>query len=62
MGCLPKDLPPHSICYDYWRLLIDGGHMERINHDLVADSDEAGRSFRFEAGRCSDVMPATIPI
>ena len=27
-----------------------------------AYSDEAGRGFRFEAGRCSDVKPATIPI
>jgi putative transposase len=41
---LPKDLPPHSICYDYWRLLTDGGHMERINHHLVmADREKAGR-------------------
>ena len=32
---MPKDLPPGSICYDYWRLLSDGGHMDRINHDLV---------------------------
>lgn len=28
---MPNDLPPHSLCYDYWRLLCDGGHMERIN-------------------------------
>jgi putative transposase len=41
---LPKDLPPQSICYDYWRLLTDGGHMERINHHLVmADREKAGR-------------------
>jgi putative transposase len=41
---LPKDLPPHSICYDYWRLLTDGGHMERIDHHLVmADREKAGR-------------------
>jgi transposase len=41
---LPKDLPPHSICYDYWRLLTDEGHMERINHHLVmADREKAGR-------------------
>ena len=25
-------------------------------------SDEAGRGFRFEAGRHSDVKPATVPI
>jgi hypothetical protein len=25
-------------------------------------SDEAGRGYRSEAGRCSDVKPATIPI
>jgi putative transposase len=41
---LPKDLPPHSIVYDYWRGLTDGGHMERINHHLVmADRETAGR-------------------
>jgi hypothetical protein len=27
-----------------------------------AYSDEAGRGFQSEAGRCSDVKPATIPI
>ena len=27
-----------------------------------AYSDEAGRGYRSEAGRCSDVKPATIPI
>jgi transposase len=41
---MPKDLPPSSICYDYWRLLSDGGHMERINHHLVmADREKDGR-------------------
>lgn len=41
---MPKDLPPSSICYDYWRLLTDGGHLERINHHLVmADREKAGR-------------------
>jgi putative transposase len=41
---MPKDLPPSSICYDYWRFLSDGGHMERINHHLVmADREKAGR-------------------
>src|SRR3712207_9568236 len=40
---LPKDLPPHSICYDYWRLLTDGGHLERINHHLVM-ADREGRA------------------
>ena len=41
---MPKDLPPGSICYDYWRLLTDGGHMQRINHVLVmADREKAGR-------------------
>ncbi len=40
----PKDLPPDSICYDYWRLLADGGHMEQIDHCLVmADREKAGR-------------------
>jgi transposase-like protein len=28
----------------------------------AADSDEAGRGFQSEAGRCSDVKPATVPI
>ena len=41
---MPKDLPPGSICYDYWRLLTDGGHLDRINHTLVmADRERAGR-------------------
>ena|ERR1700759_543718 len=41
---MPKDLPPSSICYDYWRLLSDGGHMQRINHHLVMlDREKAGR-------------------
>ena len=41
---MPKDLPPSSICYDYWRLLSDGGHMQRINHELVMmDRERAGR-------------------
>jgi hypothetical protein len=29
---------------------------------LAAYSDEAGRGFRFEAGRRSEAKPATIPI
>ena len=37
---MPKDLPPGSICYDYWRLLTDGGHLPRINHCLVMDDRE----------------------
>jgi putative transposase len=42
---MPKDLPPHSIGYDYWRLLTDGGHLERINHHLVmTDREKAGRA------------------
>jgi transposase len=41
---MPKDLPPSSICYDYWRMLSDGGHMQRINHELVMrDREKAGR-------------------
>lgn len=41
---MPKDLPPHSICYDYWRVLSDGGHLEGINHHLVmTDREKAGR-------------------
>ena len=41
---LPKDLPPSSICYDYWRVLVDGGHLERINHHLVMrDREKDGR-------------------
>ena len=37
----------------------------RIMRDLAtqgADSDEAGRGFRFEAGHDSDLKPATVPI
>ncbi|MFL4967846.1 MAG: hypothetical protein ACJ8EU_03885 [Xanthobacteraceae bacterium] len=35
-----------------------------MNHPApeIADSDEAGRGYRSEAGRCSDVKPATVPI
>lgn len=41
---MPKDLPPWSICYGYWRLLADGGHLDQINHGLVmADREKAGR-------------------
>ena len=41
---MPRDLPPSSLCYDYWRLLSDGGHMEQINHQLVVlDREKAGR-------------------
>ena len=29
---------------------------------LIADSDRSGRAFRSEAGHCSDVKPATIPL
>lgn len=28
---VPNDLPPSSICYDYWCLLSDGGHMDAEN-------------------------------
>jgi putative transposase len=42
---IPKDLPPSSICYDYWRLLSDGGHMQQINHTLVMmDREKDGRA------------------
>lgn len=41
---MPKDLPPGSICYDYWRVLTDGGNLDQINHLLVmADREKAGR-------------------
>jgi putative transposase len=41
---MPKDLPPASICYDDWRVLTDGGHLERINHHLVMrDREKSGR-------------------
>lgn len=46
-AAMPKDLAPGSICCDYWRLLTDSGHMERINHDIVmADREKAA----WEAG------------
>src|SRR3954452_279527 len=32
------------------------------SHGEFGYSDEAGRGYRSEAGRCSDVKPATIPI
>jgi putative transposase len=41
---MPKDLPPSSICYDYWRRLGDGGHLDQINHALVMkDREREGR-------------------
>ena len=41
---VPKDLSPGSICYDHWRVLTDGGHLDRINHVLVmTDRERAGR-------------------
>src|ERR1700674_974454 len=40
---MPKDLPPGSICYDYWRVLVDRHHVDQINHMLVmADREKAG--------------------
>lgn len=35
---------------------------ERRKTGITAYSDEAGRGFRFEAGRRSEAKPATIPI
>ena len=47
---MPKGLPPGSICYDCWRLLTDGGHMERINHHLVMmDREKAAESIKHDA-------------
>src|SRR3954471_20649331 len=40
---MPKDLPPSSICYEYWRVLVDGGHLDRINHHLCRIRMEASR-------------------
>lgn len=41
---MPKDLPPVSICYDYWRVLADQRHINQINHLLVmADREKVGR-------------------
>lgn len=41
---MPKDLPPRSICYDYWRPLTEGGHLDRVNRALVmADRERCGR-------------------
>ena len=43
----PKGLLPGSICYDYWHLLTDGRHLNRINHLLVmADRERAGQEAR----------------
>ena len=41
------------------------GHLIKyhcIGDKWVGYSDEAGRGYRSEAGRCSDVKPATVPI
>src|SRR3954449_2320423 len=35
---------------------------EELFRAMFGYSDEAGRGYRSEAGRCSDVKPATIPI
>ncbi len=54
---MPKDLPPGSICYDDWRMLTDGGHLDRINHLLImADREKAGRdaTFRQLSIGCAD--------
>ena len=41
---MPKDLPPSGTCYEYWRVLVDGGHLDRINHHLVMrDREKDGR-------------------
>src|ERR687884_710286 len=41
---LPKDLPPHSICYDYWRVpTLGGGVGGDTPHLLVARPPKAGR-------------------
>lgn len=41
---LPKDLPPHRIVYDYYRMLLDHGHLDQINHLLVMkDREKSGR-------------------
>ena len=41
---MPKDLPPSSICYVFWRRLADQRHIQQINHLLVmADRERAGR-------------------
>jgi transposase len=41
---MPKDLPHHQTCYDYWRMLDRDGHLRQINHYLVmADREKAGR-------------------
>ena len=42
------------------RTVPDG--VESVRDALIAYSDEAGRGFRFEAGRRSEAKPATIPI
>lgn len=46
-------------------LLESGAGAEDLGQDVLAlgaDSDEAGRGFRFEAGHDSDLKPATVPI
>ena len=40
---------------------VDNGP-EFVSKALDAYSDEAGRGFRFEAGRHSEAKPATVPI
>ena len=47
---MPKGLPPGGICHGYichgyWRVLADGGHLDRINH-LLAMAGREGRTGR----------------
>jgi hypothetical protein len=44
------------------RILVAIDGSEHAWRALDADSDEAGRGFRFEAGHDSDLKPATVPI
>ena len=43
-------------------LRLDRDEMEPVIDSILAYSDEAGRGFRFEAGRHSEAKPATGPI
>ena len=59
-----------TVFLDDGRIEIDSNMVERSirpialnrKNALCANSDEAGRGFRFEAGHDSDLKPATVPI
>jgi len=64
---LPSRSPELNPVENIWQYLRQTWLSNRVFEtydDIVeaADSDRSGRAFRSEAGHCSDVKPATIPL